>query len=138
MTQKKGAGGIVDQQSSVINTELREAMYAHARHYGGMSDAAYSPSRLSGTDPVDGERFRIVAHAFRRLGQGDDFETVIADARRDWREFAAAQRRKVSEAPKIRTGPRAGQSRIEHKWAGDGEIEANILHIQRMYRTFVS
>jgi len=125
---------MIEQESS-INTDLREAMYAHARHYGGMSEAAYQPTGAR-TNPVDGERFRIVAAAFRRLGQGESLEGVIASVRADWRTFAKGQREKVAAAPKLRTGPRAGQSCIEHRHAGDGEIEANILHIRRMYNTF--
>lgn len=132
---------------------IQDQMFSLARRYGETSQVLYSQAKRlpSGADTTDAERYRIQAACCRGIGilygeapipgvraPNDVVESqvdeVIAKARAEWQEFCEMRQREIAEAPKIQTGPSAGQSSIAYKFAGPDAIETPLARIKGIWK----
>ena len=91
----------------------------------------------SGVDAAESELHRLLAEAYRRLSSGRPLEAVTDRLARSWKEYAEENNRKVAAASKVKSGPRAGQSVVAHRWLGPDMVSAKVLHVQTMYREII-
>lgn len=84
----------------------------------------------SGTDVAEAPKHGLAADLYCLLGAGADRDAALAWATAAWTQYAAEQRARVNAAPRIKRGPRAGNSVIAHRWVSDDMSWAH--HVLRM------
>lgn len=107
-----------------------EALHRYARQEGEQAMAMLQS--WSGADQADSEVHFCAARVYRAVAQGQDVEQAIAAEDARWRAYAAEQARKVSSAPKRRSGPCAGHSVIDHRWVSPEAFTLKAVHIRQM------
>lgn len=88
-------------------------------------------SRL-GSDVAEAPLYGYVADALAVIASGCSVSDAIAWADAQWRTYAKEQQARVEKAKKLRKGPRAGQSSMEHRWVSEEAFGAKAIHIRRL------
>ena len=101
-----------------------------AKRAGERCESAYRS--FSGTDVAEAELYRLERVCWLNLNNGWTLEASLWKFDADWRKYAAENNAKVTAAGKIRRGPRAGQSCIEHRWVSPELAECKSNHIRAM------
>ena len=86
----------------------------------------------SGTDVAEAEVWRSVRDFYLMVKDGRPVEEAldVADAR--WKAYARENNAKVAAAPKIKRGPRQGQSCLEHRWVSPELFRSKAPHLRHM------
>lgn len=113
-----------------INNEQRNAL-------AWLSDSAYKDAewRLrspSGQDQSESEIYLEESRVYQAIIRGEEINQAIHSSRVKFRQYAESNNRKVDESPRIRSGPREGQSWIDHRWLDSGAFDRRINKI--LYR----
>lgn len=109
-----------------------EALHKYARDAG---EVAMSMLRSpSGACQAASELYFGAARVYRAVAAGQGMEQAIAAEDARWRAYAVEQERKVTQAPKRRSGPCAGHSVIDHRWVSPDAFSYKAIHIREMVR----
>jgi hypothetical protein len=111
-------------------TPRQSALYQMTRDAMSLGDSMLKG--FSGADRADSEKYFLQAQVYRDVAAGVPFEEAYQKADKRWRDYAAAQERKVNEAGKIKHGPMSGQSVIHYKWVSPTGFEQMKNHMAFM------
>jgi hypothetical protein len=108
-----------------------ESLRASARFYRDMETQAYRSA--SGADQASAPRYGFAADAFGCLADGKAIDPTLTLLRDKWLAYCTAQNSRVALAPKVKSGPRTGQSVIEHRYVSPGGfVIARTTHPERV------
>lgn len=108
----------------------RERLMGAARNYRAIAEHAYKSA--SGADVADAPKHDFTADALGAIGSGKDVEAVIVLFATKWRTYATENNRKVADAAKIKRGPRAGQSVIEHRYTNPEAFDSIAIFLRQL------
>lgn len=108
----------------------KERLFASSRNYSAICERAYKS--MSGADVADAPKHQFTASALSAIGAGKDVDAVIVLFATKWRTYATENNRKVAEAAKIKRGPRAGQSVIEHRYTNPEAFDSIAIFLRQM------
>jgi hypothetical protein len=86
-----------------------------------LSDASYKRAEgllrsASGADQVDSELHLEESRLYQATFRGADLEAALATSIDRFRAYAAEWAARIAAAAKLKSGPRSGQSVIEHRY----------------------
>lgn len=99
-----------------------------------LSDSAYKDAewRLrshSGQDQSESEIYLEESRVYQTIIRGEEVNQAIHSSRVKFRQYVESNNRKVDDAPKIGSGPREGQSWIDHRWLDPSAFDRRINKI---------
>jgi len=115
-----------------MNNAQIEKLYECARQSRALGDAMIRS--FSGADQAESELYYGERRVYVAVAQGTDLEAAIEAEDKRWRAYAESQRKKVEEAPRIKSGPYAGASSIHHRWVSPDGFETKARHIRAMVK----
>jgi len=109
-----------------------ERLLQVAKFQRDMETKAYKS--FSGADIADAPIHGFVADALGCIAQGKQTEAVLALFDSKWRAYADENHAKVNSAPKIKRGPRSGQSSIEHRYVNSDAWQSKASFIRSLLK----
>lgn len=115
-----------------MNYKMREWLLDLARWYDGRRQAKLDS--WSGADKTDAELHRLEALACRRLAQGEEVETVLADLQTSWLAFAEARNQQIEAGVRMTYGPSSGLSACHYMYADPNRGEYSACYIRQRHQ----
>ena len=89
---------------------------------------------FSGTDVAEAPLYGMLAKVWCELACDAELESTLNNFDADWRQYAKENNAKVEAAPKLKRGPRSGQSCIEHHWVSPEMAKTKSIHVRQMLK----